>query len=67
MDHLTNIILAYVDAFTTNSNGHIDSIVDKKRYIVGLGDLVQLFGFTYQVCRVACLSTILDDGHTWLR
>jgi hypothetical protein len=63
---LTNIILANMNTFTTNSDCHIDSIVDEERYIVGLGDFVQLFGFTYQLSSIACLFTILDDGHTWM-
>jgi hypothetical protein len=61
---LTDIILTYMDTFTANSNGHIYSVVDEERHIVGLSNLMQLFGFTYQLRSIASLFAILDNGHT---
>lgn len=55
-----------MDALHTSREGNVHAVVNHQGNIVPPGDLMQLFGRSDLVPRVALLLSILHKGHTYM-
>ena len=57
-------MLSNMDPLSSNSESHVDSVVNDKRNIVPLGDNMQLLSTSDKFRRVEIFFSILNDRYT---